>query len=368
MNAFLRTGSLFVLLFAAGCASAPRPRVLGELDRTEASPQVVAARSEAPQATARAEGLRRRAEKAHDAEDPAAAQILGEQALAAYQRAVILSSLARADARATAAETKLASVEAELRQTSEIQAKLDADTRAIEVRLKVARETLPEPVSGPPQSPQRELARREAARALVAQARLLCTAARLLDAKRPSLDAALAKLNELDARLPTAPFAPIDEARVSRAACLRELSGSRREKVQANPASPASDKLLSELSDASLVPSRDDRGVVITVQRPFEKDDQLSAEAAKRLGALALVAKTHPEFPLLVVVHSAVKLPEERETTRSARASSALREQGAPNVAGMSVGAALPGLDPKKPGAAARNDRLEVVFVAPTAS
>jgi hypothetical protein len=368
MSGGVRMALLGALLFATGCASAPRPRVLGELDRTQASPRVVAARSEAPQATARAENLRHRAEEAHEKEDPSAAQILGEQALAAYQRAVILSSLAPADARATAAAAKLARVEAELRQTTEIQQKLEADTRAIELRLKVARETLPDPVSGPPQSPDRELARREAARALVAQARLLCTAARLLDAKRPSLEAAFTKLAELEARLPTAAFAPIDEARVSRAACLRELSSSRRAKIQANPASPAADKLLSELSDASLLPSRDDRGVVVTLQRPFEKDDQLSDEAAKRLAALALVAKSHPDFPLLVVVHSSAKLPEERENVRSVRAASALRQQGAPNVTGTSVGAALPGLDPKKPGAAGRNDRLEVVFVAPTAS
>lgn len=368
MTACSRWGLLGVLLFAMGCASAPRPRVLGELDRTEASARVAAARSEAPQAAARAALLRERAEQAHAAEDPAAAQILGEQALAAYQRAVILSSLARADARAAGAEAKLARVEAELRQVNEIQQKLEADTRALELRLKVARETLPDPVSGRPQSPDRELARREAARALVAQARLLCTAARLLDAKRPSLDAAVSQLSDLEGRLPKAAFAPIDEARVSRSTCLRELSTSRRAKIQANPASPAADKLLSELSDASLLPSRDDRGVVVTVPRPFEKDDQLSAEATKRLGTLALVAKSHPDFPLLVVVHSSARLPEERENVRSVRASTALRDQGAPNVTGTSVGSALPGLDPKRPGAAARNDRLEVVFVAPTAS
>lgn len=368
MNAFLRPALLGVLLFAAGCASAPRPRVLGELDRTEASPRVAVARSEAPQATARAELLQKRAERAHDAEEPAAAQILGEQALAAYQRAVILSSLARADTRALAAEAKLVQIEAELRQVNEIQQKLEADTRALELRLKVARETLPDPVSGPPQSPDRELARREAARALVAQARLLCTAARLLDAKRPSLDAAFAQLSELEGRLPKSAFAPIDEARVSRSTCLRELSTSRRAKIQANPASPAADKLLSELSDASLLPSRDDRGVVVTVQRPFEKDDQLSADATQRLTALALVAKSHPDFPVLVVVHSSARLPAERENVRSVRVSTALREQGAPNVTGTSVGSALPGLDPKKPGAAARNERVEVVFVAPTAS
>jgi outer membrane protein OmpA-like peptidoglycan-associated protein len=223
-------------------------------------------------------------------------------------------------------------------------------------------------VSGPPSSPERELARREAARALTAQGRLLCSAARLLDPKRTSLDDDFKKLAELEATLGSKAMTPIDDARAVRSACLAELTATRRPRTQQNPADPATDKLLQELSQASLAPSRDDRGVVVTLGAPFERDDKLTAQAVTRLGDLAGVAKAHPDFPVLVVVHSAGKLPDARETTRTERAASALREHGAPKVETAAVGAALPRVDPKEPGAAARNDRVEVVFVAPSAS
>lgn len=223
-------------------------------------------------------------------------------------------------------------------------------------------------MSGPPQSPERELARRDAARALAAQARLLCSAARLLEPQRTSLDPVFQKLGEFETALPTAPMAPIDEARALRTQCLRELSSTRRARSQQSPASAAADRLLSELSDAALVPSRDDRGVIITVHKPFERDDSLTADALKKLTELAAVAKTHPDFPLLVVVHSAGKLPESRDLARVERATLALKNQGVANVAAANVGSALPGLDPRQPGAASRNERLEIVFVAPTAS
>jgi hypothetical protein len=360
--------ALLVGSLALGCASAPQPRVLTEVDRVRSSNTVAAAKGAAPQALARAEGLRAEANRLHDNEDPAGAQIVGEQALAAYQRAVTLAALARAEARSLKAEERLAKLEAELTRTIAEQQKLEADARAVELRLKVARETLPQPVAGPPASPERELARRDAARALGAQARLLCSAARLLEPKRPSLDAQFQKLTEFETALPTAPMAPIDEARQLRTTCLRELSATRRARTQQNPANAAADRLLSELSDASLLPSRDDRGVVITVHKPFERDDNLTAEATKKLAELAGVAKTHPDFPLLLVVHSAGKLPEARDLARVERATSALKSQGVPNLDSASVGSALPGLDPRKPGAAARNERLEVVFVAPAAS
>jgi hypothetical protein len=160
----------------------------------------------------------------------------------------------------------------------------------------------------------------------------------------------------------------LDEARSIRTGCLKELSSARRPRTQADPASPAADRLLSELAQASLRPSRDDRGVVVTLERAFERDDQLTKDAEKRLGELALVAKSHPTFPLLVVLHSAVRLPEARDATRLERTSAALRAAGAPAVETTSVSNTLPGLDRRKPGAAARNERLEIVFVAPAAT
>lgn len=350
------------------CAATPRPRVLLSLDATEKSPAVLAARGQAPQAFARAEALRHEAEKAHDAGDPAGAQILGEQALAAFQRAVTLAGVTRAEQRAAAAEVSLTRVKGALAQTEQTQKQLAADTEALELRLKVARETLPMPESGPPASPERELARREAARALAAQARLLCSAARLLDPKRATLDPAFQKIADVEKVLATNATTPIDDARSVRSTCLGELTATRRPRTQANPADPASDELLKQLSDASLKPSRDDRGVVVTLESPFERDDHLTTHAASRLADLAGVAKAHPDFPLLVVLHAVGKLGEARETARGQQAASALRDHGAPRVETASVGMALPRVDPHAPGAAARNDRLEVVFVAPNAS
>jgi hypothetical protein len=366
-----RTRSLllpFAAALALACASTPRPRVLVTLDATENSPAVLQAKSAAPQAFARAEGLRHEAEQAHDAGDPAGAQILGEQAGAACQRAVTLAGVTRAEQRAAAAELSVARVNAALAQTEQTQKQLDADAVALELRLKVARETLPMPESGRPASPERELARREAARALTAQARLLCSAARMLDPKRATLEPAFQKLTEVEKVLATSASTPIDDARSVRSVCLAELSASRRPRTQENPANPASDSLLAELSDASLKPSRDDRGVVVTLDAPFDREDKLTTGAATRLADLGGVAKAHPDFPVLLVVHSAAKIPDTRETSRGEHAAAALREHGAPRVETASVGAALPRLDPKTPGAAARNDRVEVVFVAPSAS
>jgi hypothetical protein len=369
MNARRRHGApfLFVLL-SLGCAATPRPKALSDLDVTRESPALVSARKDAPQAFASAEGLRQRAEEAHEGEDPASAQILAERANAAYERAVTLATLVRAEERARTAEAALEKLDRELARIAEAQAKLDAETRALDLRLKVARETLPVPHSGPPSSPERELARREAAAALVAQARLLCTAARLVQPGLVTLPPVLAKVTDLEARLPKAPMAPLDEARTVRTGCLKELSSARRPRTQADPASPAADRLLSELGQASLRPSRDDRGVVVTLERAFEGNDQLTKDAEKRLAELALVAKSHPAFPVLVVLHSAARLPEAREATRLERSTAALRAGGAKAVEATSVSNTLPGLDRRKPGAAARNERLEIVFVAPAAT
>ena len=276
--------------------------------------------------------------------------------------------MTRAEQRAAAAELSVARVTATLTQAEQAQRQLDADTAGLELRLKVVRETLPLPVSGPPASPERELARREAARALVAQARLLCSAARLLDPKRATLEPAFQKLGDLEKVLATNTATPIDDASAARSTCLAELTATRRPHTQTNPADPANDQLLKELSDASLVPSRDDRGIVVTLETPFERDDRLTARAAARLGELAGVAKAHPDYPLMLVVHSATKLPDGRETARGEHAAVALREHGAPHVEATTVGVALPRLGNHEPGAATRNDRVEVVFVAPSAS
>ena len=355
------------LLFSAGCASAPPPRVLSEVSRTRESAEVAAAKASAPQAFARAELLRERAERAHDEEQPATAQILGEQALVAYQRAVVLARLAAAETRTAQAEAELARTEAALRARESAQRELEATLRDLELRVKVERETMPLPASGAA-SPEREKARREAARALGVEARLLCATSRLLDPSRASLVELTKRLDAFDASLGSAPRAPIDEARAIRSACLRELTATRRAATQADPGGEDADRLLASLSDASLSPARDDRGVVVTLADPFEPNDQLRKDAQSRLGELAQVAKANPRFPLQVVVHAARALPKTREDTRVQAVKAALQGAGAPVVETLSAGSALPVLEGGRPGAAARNERVEVVFVSRTAS
>src|SRR5258706_14034562 len=85
----------------SGCAHAPRPLSMGYMDRARQGPPVGDAPVHAPQAFARAELLRNRAEQAYHDGDLTAAEALSDQAIAAYTRATI-------EARLAVAETRLA--------------------------------------------------------------------------------------------------------------------------------------------------------------------------------------------------------------------------------------------------------------------
>ena len=82
-----------VLLLALGCASPARLQVMGEVERVRQGQAVVDAHQNAPQAYARAELLRQRADRAFNDGDLPGAQILSEQALAAYLRATVEARL-----------------------------------------------------------------------------------------------------------------------------------------------------------------------------------------------------------------------------------------------------------------------------------
>lgn len=358
-----------LLVLAMGCASSlPRPRVLSELDTTRQSPAVQKAQASAPQAYARAEELRRRANAAQDAEDGASAQILGEHALAAYEHAVVLSRLATAGARVGEAEARAAKAARELAELDAQERRLRAETDDLELRTRVLRDTLPLPTNLPA-APEREGARMDAARALSLQARLLCASARLLEPERPELKVLSQELDKLGSELTgQSGKAPIDEAVRLRSRCLSELGQVRRPKDLAEPARGTGDALLSELSNASYLPQRDDRGIVVNLRRAFGAGTELTPAATQTVQALGRTASTYPEFPVLVVLHSASSRARELDRQRLDSVVAILRQAGATRIDGALGGDAAPVVEPRRPLANDRNERIEVVFVAPGGS
>lgn len=352
---------VFLWLTAVGCATPARPQIMGEVERTRQATAVLDAKKSAPQAYARAELYKQRADQAYDAGDLAAAQVLAEQALAAYLRATV-------EARLTKAENGLAEARVQEKAQTERLAQLEAEQQRIaaeaadlELRVKVARDAEPLAKSGPA-SPEREKARREAARAIVTQGSLLCVAARLVEPNRSALAPLLGKADELRKRLEAAGSAPIDDANALRSDCLRELTLARRPRAQQYPARGESDALLTELSRADLLPFRDDRGVVVTLHAVREAG-KLSAKLNDKLTELGRVAKAHPQFPVLVVSHDAK--PGAKDDGLSAQAAEVLTAAGAPRVEAQGAGGTSPVVPQNRSGAAARNERLEVVFVSP---
>ena len=256
----------FVLL--AGCAAPARPQIMAEVDRTREGKSVVDAQKTAAQAYARAELLRQRAERAYQDGDLSGAQILSEQALAAYLRATIEARLTKAEIGLAEARAHEKTHAERLSQLEVEQQRLAAEAADLELRVKVARDAEPLP-KNEPASPEREKARKEAARAIVTQGSLLCVAAQLVEPSRGALAPLLRKADELRKKLVTAAPAPIDDATALRSDCLRELTLARRPRAQSNPAQGESDALLSELGRADFLPFRDDRGVVVLIDDRF---------------------------------------------------------------------------------------------------
>lgn len=364
-------------LLVAACAPPPRPPVLGDVDQVRNGPAALDAKALAPAAYAHAEKLRGEADAAYAEGDLAAAQILGEQALAAYAHAHAIARIARADARSEKAQAELKAAREELARLDADQARVTAEADALDLKIKVVRDAQPVVASGRA-DPDREAARLAAARALAVQARVLCAAARLLAADAPkdsdagklasTIDEATSAADKLDAAVgPSAKLAPIDEASRTRAACLSALTLVRRAKSPVNRAPGAGDALLSELSQAgSWAPSRDDRGVLVALRGLFS-GDALSTAGDGKIAEVAKIAAAHPTFPIAVVVHAEKAPSAKEEASLRARADAvvaALKKNGVTKVTGVVAGAAAPVVDPHGKDKA-RNARVEIVFITP---
>lgn len=365
------------LLFAAACTPPPRPPVLGDVDQVRTGAAALEAKALAPAAYAQAEKLRGEASAAYEAGDLAGAQILGEQALAAYAHAHATARIARADKWAEKAKADFSAAQAELAKIDADQARLMAEADALDLKIKVVRDAQAAVPSGLA-DPDREAARMASARALAVQARVLCAAARLLasDAAKdsdvaklvPQIDEANSAVDKLDAAIgPTAKLSPIDQASRTRAGCLTALTLVRRAKSPTAKALGVGDALLTELSAAgSWAPSRDDRGVFVTVRGIFT-GDALSAAGDTKVAEVAKIAAAHPTFPLAVVVHHDRAPAGKEEASLRARADAvvaALKKNGAAKATSIVAGAAAPVVDPLGKDKA-RNARVEFVFITP---
>jgi hypothetical protein len=364
-------------------------------DQVRAGAAAQDAKKYAPSAFAHAEKLRREADEAFAAKDIAGAQILGERALAAYAQANVLARVTRAEVQARQADAALAAAKAELSALDADQMRVQAETDALELKVKVVRDAQPIVPSGPA-DPDREKARLAAARTLALQARLLCSAARLLmdgsregtssapaTAAAPSttkgsaspasstapaedLATAMAELGNLDAVLSAGGTAPIDGATRARAGCLAVLTNVRRAATPVARAPGAGDALLADLSKALWSPSRDDRGVFITLRGIFA-GDALTPAGETRIAELGRVAAAHPAFPVAVVLHQDRESTPPQKATSNARADAVVRtlkNARVTRIEAVQAGAAAPVVDPNGSDRE-RNARVEIVFIMP---
>ncbi len=341
---------------------------LDEMNRARSSAAAKEAAALAPQAFAKAEEARRLALAADHAGDDTGAALQAERAIAGFSHAFALARLARATREEAEATAQLAKAADDARQLTGAREAADREGDDLDKQVKVAREALAPPPSGPA-DPQRDAARLVAARALATQARLLCGAAHLLAPATAGLADAERGLDELDKTLAGTPRpAPIDPASRLRATCLSILSKVRREAGGGGTAQ--GDTLLSELSAAAgWDPVRDERGVVVTLRGAF-KGTALVPAIESKLAELGRVAAAHPTFSVQLVVHDA-EAPSDKETKadreRADACVKALVGGGAASgkVRAELAGARAPVVDPEDVPRRARNARVEVVFVAP---
>lgn len=376
---------------ALACGSPARPPAMARMAEVHTAPATIEAETWAPQAHAHALELEARAEGALRAGDAEAAASLAEHAIAAHEHAWVLTRFARAERRRLDAEKEL---DEQRRMLGELRAQhqqLSAEAAALELRVQVARGGLPVPPHEASPAERRE-ARRGAAAALSAQARLLCVGARLLGEEQ-RVTPVMAQLDELDRQLASgAESKSIEAASQLRSRCLDAISEIRRQnsapaarlpgQAPASPAAPTgtltapaangtgalapqpADVLLDELSAAGAAPSRDDRGVAVSLRDLFGADGKLTDRARSELARLVRVSEAHPDFPVLLVGHSAnrsaTELGRQLQLVRAA-----LADSGVSKLAVESVGDRQPLLPARSPSSSARNQRIELVFVAP---
>jgi hypothetical protein len=189
----------------------------------------------------------------------------------------------------------------------------------------------------------------------------------------------LVRLDDLDRELESgkSPKA-LETATELRGLCLRVISEARRRRSLTSPpvpttASPAAaalpavpaDLVLAELSAAGQLPARDERGVSVVLRDVFSADGSLTDAGHAQLQQLGATAKAHPDFPLLLVGHTASPEAKPAMDRQLASLGRELASLGLEHVSAHDAGPRQPLLPPQLPRARERNQRIELVFVAP---
>jgi len=347
------------------CSKHVPPKSLVDADRVAQSPAATEAKELAPQAAGVAGEL---LAEAHDLDQNGQADeagVVAEEAMAAYEHAFALTRAARAEVRIEQGKQALSTEKARLAELEAAQARAKHDADAFELRARVALDKEPV-VDVATLTPERAQARRQAAIQLASEARLLCVSAQLLGRKTETLTRAQGDVVKLEGELGmgSAQTDVYPRAASLRTACLTELTLTRRPRAQAAPDKAGSDRLLSDLAATGAVFAfRDDRGVVVNLRAPTAKDGTLTEAARTIAELLARTSKQHPEYPLLVVGHSATAADANAADAAARAMAQALTELGAKAPAIEAVGPKQPVVDPRVAGAAGHNARVEVIFV-----
>ena len=352
-------------VMSGGCAPPPRPAALAQAQSVRTTPGMREASTLVPQAVAHADSVLREAQEAYDRGELAAADILAERSVVAYERAAVLARIVRASSSAARANEELSTARNEMASLEAERRRLEADIDTTEQLIRVINDAQPITPSKPGQHP-REAARMKACRSIIVDARLLCASTRLVSPEVRGLAEAEAEVKRLEDALAQWPQpAPIDESLRARTACLSLLTLARRTAPMGS--SGLADILLTELSSLDGVePYRDDRGIVVVL-----RGNTTDAPTQARLRAIVAAAAKFPDFPLLIVSHTRGK-PSRAELDRAKqRGDDAVRALEAGGVPGTRVSTEQAAgdrpivHDPIPAPRNSKNERIEVVFVAP---
>ena len=360
--------TLMAGVIALGCTAAPLPPPVTQADAVAESGAAMEAKDLAPQAFAAAEKMRAEAGWLYDEGRLEEAGIAGEQAIAGYNEAFALARAAKASERMALAQAELDQAKLAVAQLDVLQGQIAADADAYEMRARVHLDK-EEVKDVDAISPERAKARRLAAKQLAAEADTLCLATRLLDADAVNLDEAEKKISVLAKELSQGSMKDdlYPRATEVRADCLQRLTLVRRPETKKDPESAESDRLLKALSETGkLFAYRDDRGVVVNLPSPLSVQGSLSESATEALKILAGTAKAHPDFPVLLVIHTAKNGQEKRAEQISAAVQAALENGGVAKLTIQDVQDSQPAVSSRLQGSAEKNERVEVIFITPS--